>query len=451
MIHSATLVGIEARVLSISSSRNSGVVPLSDTGLSEAATREARVRVQAALMNAQVEAAASLAIEGAPPNLIDGAGLDLALALAAAEPPGAAHKFGAYAELSLAGDLRPVRGVISALEALRGRCDAVVVGPENATEASLVTGLRVYVARTLKEALSLLHGATLPSPDVLNIAVAPPRPQALSLDDVLGNDPAKRALEVAAAGSHNVLLVGPAGAGKTMLARRLPALLPPLTRDEQLDVTRIHSAAGLNIGGGICRERPFRAPHHSTTPPGLVGGGTARPRPGEVTLAHNGVLFLDELPEFSQVSLEVLLEPAKSGEVLLMRANGSIRFPARSIIVASMCACPCGRGRARPCRCSPTDVAHYQGRLERVLELFHIRVEVEPVSLEDAPPAPRRHVDTVNSVIAARAARTRLHRDPTPSTRLLQVARTLADLDLSVTVEARHLDEAKKLSASVPR
>jgi magnesium chelatase family protein len=248
--------------------------------------------------------------------------------------------------------------------------------------------MRVIVVRRLKEALDFFAGIDTNPIEAKSQPKSAPASASRAPDmrDVQGHALARRALEVAAAGGHNVLLVGGPGAGKTMLARRLPGLLPPLTNEEALEVTRIHSAAGLNIGGGLVVDRPFRAPHHSTTPPGLVGGGAAMPRPGEVTLAHHGVLFLDELPEFSRATLEMLREPLVAGEVLLSRATGTLRYPSRCMIVASMSPCPCGHlgspARATRCRCTVADVARYRARVSpALLECFDIQVFVPAIDL----------------------------------------------------------------------
>jgi magnesium chelatase family protein len=490
-VTSASLRGVEAVPIDVEVNLGGGLPSFTMVGLAEAAVRESRVRVEAAIVNSGfIFPVARITMNLAPAHLKkDGSGFDLPMALAILAAHGTVPlqtlaSCLVLGELSLNGQVRPVRGALAAAEAARTAGKrTVLVSTENGPEAALVHGVDVRVVRTLGDAVAFLRGDPSAAPVV---GEAPPRaPMSTTPDlrDVKGQHAARRALEVAAAGAHNILFVGGPGAGKTMLARRLPGILPPLSRDEALEVTRVHSGAGLNIGGGLVATRPFRAPHHSTTPPGLVGGGSAIPRPGEVTLAHNGVLFLDELPEFARPTLEALREPLESGEVVLSRASGTVRYPARALLVVSMNPCPCGRyGDPRVlCRCSPADVARYQGRVSGpLLDRIDMHVHVPPVDLvalddtaegeASAPVAAR--VMQARAVQAARlgagrtnatatAAEMAMSARPDPEgrrllaraveklalsargyDRVLRVARTIADLDGQTAVASRHVAEA---------
>jgi magnesium chelatase family protein len=391
---SATLRGVEARLVEVEVDIAGGLPSFHTVGLAEAAVREARVRVQAAIDNSGlVFPVGRISVNLAPAAVKkDGSGLDLpvALALLAADEKIPADRLEgalAYGELSLSGDLRGVRGALAAAEAAQQRGLArVLVAEANAREAALVEGVEVRSVSTLGGLIAWLRGGD----DALVPVVRPdPIPtdteSGPDLADVVGQFEARRALEIAAAGGHHLLMSGSPGAGKTMLARRLPGLLPPLSDREALEVTRIHSVAGLTIGSGLVRRRPFRAPHHSTSPPGLAGGGAGLPRPGELSLAHNGVLFLDELPEFTRQTLEVLRQPLESGEVVLARAGGTVRYPARVQVVAALNPCPCGYlgDPRRRCRCGAWAIERYTSRLSGpLLDRIDLHVAVPAVDVE---------------------------------------------------------------------
>ncbi|MFB7228728.1 YifB family Mg chelatase-like AAA ATPase [Streptomyces griseus] len=437
---SVALVGVEGVVVEVQADLEPGVAAFTLVGLPDKSLVESRDRVRAAVVNSGAEWPQKKLTVGLSPASVpkSGSGFDLAVAsavLGAAEriDPAAIADVVMIGELGLDGRVRPVRGVLPAvLAAAEAGYEQVVVPEQSAGEAALVPGISVLGVRSLRQLIAVLCDEPVPEepaddqgrPDAmlaglmipgtgLGAGLAPAaargdghRPD---LADVAGQPRPRRALEVAAAGGHHLLFSGPPGAGKTMLAERLSAVLPPLTRQESLEVTAVHSVAGiLPPGEPLVSRAPYCAPHHSATMQSLVGGGNGIPRPGAVSLAHRGVLFLDEAPEFSGKALDALRQPLESGHVVVARAAGVVRLPARFLMVLAANPCPCGRHTltGAGCECPPSVVRRYQARLSGpLLDRVDLRVEVEPVDRADLLGQGGRGEST--AVVAARVREAR--------------------------------------------
>ncbi len=495
MLKSTALCGIDGYIVDVETDISNGLPGFDIVGLPDAAVKESKERIRAAIKNSKlVVPSKRITVNLAPADMKkEGAHFDLPIALGilgASEQLDAGKLQNAIflGELSLNGDLRRISGVLPmVISAFQKGIRTVFLPIENAREAAVISGVEVFGAKNLKEILDHFTLQKIIEPTKVDIYEMLNNSDKLRYDfqDVKGQIYVKRALEIAAAGGHNILMIGPPGSGKTMIAQRIPSILPDLTFEESLEVTKIHSIAGaLSDSSPLVSERPFRHPHHTISSVGLSGGG-ANPRPGEISLSHNGVLFMDELPEFRRDALEAMRQPLEDGEITITRAGGTATYPCSVMMVASMNPCPCGYygDKTRECTCSQTQIAKYMSKISGpLLDRIDLHIEVAAVQYDDLETKEKgessaeikARVDAARKVqieryknsgifsnsqltpelmaefcdldeeasLILRGAFESLGLSARAHNRILKVARTIADLDGAENIKAEHIAEA---------
>jgi len=495
-VSGAAVQGIDAYIVTIEASTSRGI-RFFLVGLPDSAVKESHERIVSAFqVNGYKFPSCQIIINMAPADIRkEGAAYDLPLAVGIMASVGelSASLLNDYVimgEMGLDGTLQPVKGALSmAIKARNEGFRGIILPLQNAPEAAVIDGLEVYGAENLRQVVDLLNG----KPDHISPLCKVSVPQSVPTNecfadfaDVKGQNTVKRALEVAASGGHNLIMIGPPGSGKSMMARALPSILPPLTMEESIETTRIHSVAGFTgNGASLINTRPFRHPHHTITNVALTGGGAAA-QPGEISLAHNGILYLDELPEFNRSALEVLRQPLEDRTIVISRAKYRVEYPASFMLVASMNPCPCGyyNHPTKECHCSPTTIERYLGRVSGpLMDRFDLQCEILPVGFDDMSSERSCETSSVirNRVIKARTlqaarfadekgvycnaqmdsrllhryakaepasirmlgeAMNRLNLSARAYDRILKVSRTIADMDESTTIQPHHIAEA---------